>query len=333
MPVMVVVGGQFGDEGKGKIVSYLGLRDHFTAAVRAGVGPNAGHTVVSSGKTLRLRLLPSAVVNEKVRLMIGAGVLVNPSVLLSEISETGCESRVLVDAQCAIIEDSHIELDKSAHLKEKIGTTGTGTGPANADRVMRRVKVARDVPSLSKYIGDIYYEVHKILDAGEHVLAEGTQGTFLSLYHGTYPYVTSKDVSASAVCSDIGIGPREVTDVVVVFKSYVTRVGEGPLDGELSQEEAAKRGWREVATVTGRVRRAAPFDFEKARKAARLNGATQIALTKLDILYPSCKGAKEMSTLPVEAKKFIEDVESSTGAPVSLIGTGPDAQDIIDRRG
>ena len=145
MPASVIVGGQYGDEGKGKIISYIALRDSPVAAVRGGVGPNAGHTVVYNGKTLKLRMLPSAVINENIKVMIGSGVLVNPNVVLEEIEKVGSQSRVIIDRLCGIIEEGHIEKDKQGYLKHSIGTTGTGTGPAQADRVLRKAKIASDI--------------------------------------------------------------------------------------------------------------------------------------------------------------------------------------------
>ena len=171
-----------------------------------------------------------------------------------------------------------------------------------------------------------------MLDKGGDVIVEGTQGTFLSLYHGTYPYVTSRDTTASAFASEVGIGPKKVDEVIVVFKAFVTRVGSGPLEGELPFEKIVKRGWCEKATVTGRVRRAAPFNVELARKAVVLNSATQAAITKLDILFPEVEGATEWGKLPYKVRKWIEDIENAINTPVTLIGTGEDARHIIDRR-
>ena len=128
------------------------------------------------------------------------------------------------------------------------------------------------------------------------------------------------------------MGPTRVTDVLLVLKSFVTRVGTGPLPGEISKEEALRRGWFEIAAGTGRERRSAPFDFELARRAATINGATQIAVTKLDILFPACKNATTFDQLPGEAKEFIAKIEAATDVPVAVIGTGPSVFDIIDRR-
>jgi len=332
MSCTVVVDGFFGDGGKGKIVSYLAVSDDAAVVARGGVGPNAGHTVVKDGVKYKLRMVPCGFVNERTLQLIGPGVVVAPEVFLKEVEETGIEGRVGLDPQCAIIEPKHIQLDRRGHLKEKIGTTGTGTGPCNADRAMRTAKMAREIPTLKPYMRDVPQLVNDALDRGENVILEGTQGTYISLYHGGYPYVTSNDVCAAAICSDVGVGPTRVDEVVLVCKAYVTRVGAGPLEGEINNEEAKRRGWDEYGTVTGRQRRAAPFNHKLAKRAAMINGATQLAITKLDILYPQCKGASSYDDVPDEGKAFITEIEEKVGLPVTLIGTGPGVEEIIDRR-
>jgi adenylosuccinate synthase len=144
--------------------------------------------------------------------------------------------------------------------------------------------------------------------------------------------VTSKDVTASGICSDIGIGPKKVDDVILVFKAYVTRVGAGPLENEITIDEARKLGWLEYGSVTGRQRRASPFNMELAKKSVMLNSATQIAVTKLDVIFPDCAGLKEYPKLPSQAKSFIEKIEDTVGVKVVLIGTGAEINQIIDRR-
>jgi adenylosuccinate synthase len=139
-------------------------------------------------------------------------------------------------------------------------------------------------------------------------------------------------VTASGICADVGIGPKRVDEVLVVFKSYVTRVGGGPLQNEISEEEAKKRGWLEFGSVTGRQRRSSPFDMELAKKAVRINSATQLAVTKLDVLFPESAGIREYAKLPSTARRFIEEIEGETGLKVTLIGTGPDLDEIVDRR-
>jgi adenylosuccinate synthase len=334
MPCTVIVGGFFGDEGKGKIAAYLALKDKPDICVRGGNGPNAGHTVIHGGVQYSLRLIPSGFVNPSTRLLVGPGVPVDPAVLIDELRKTDSERRIEVDNQCAIVEPRHKEQEsRSHHLSKKVGSTKSGVGACNAERALRMAKLAQQMPSLKPYVGDTVGEIQKALAENKKVIVEGTQGTFLSLYHGTYPYVTSKDTTASAACADVGVGPTQVDDVIVIFKAYVTRVGEGPLEGQLSREEVDRRGWTEFGTVTGRERRAAPFDFKLAKRAVQLNGATQIALTKLDVLFSSAKGATRFEELDEEAREFVQRIEHETGIPVTLIGTGPGEKDIIDRRG
>jgi len=334
MGCMVVVGGFFGSEGKGKIVAHLALHDKPFIAARGGVGTNAGHTIVFEGKEYRLRQIPSAFVNPTTRLLIGPGVLVHPRVFLEEIKLTRVENRIGLDPQCAIIEESHILREReNMHLSQIVKTTETGCGPCMEDRVRRVAKLARDMPELRSYLTDVALEINSALDLGKEVLVEGTQGTHLSLFHGTYPHCTSKDVTASAICSDVGIGPIRVSDVIVVFKAFVTRSSPaGLLEGELPQGEADRRGWTEITTVSRRQRRVAPFNFKMAKRAVMLNGATQIALTKLDVLFPECQGSRSFNQLPEKALSFVQEVEAELNVPATLIGTGPDSREIIDRR-
>lgn len=332
MPITVVVGGFFGDEGKGKIVSYLALKDKVDIAVRTG-SVNAGHTVIWNNNTYRLRMIPSAFTYEKSRLLIAAGANINVKILLEEIELTKTHNRIGVDAHASIIEEHHIQEDRmDHHLSKNIGTTGQGVGPAIADRVKRRAKLAIDIPELKPYITDVALEVNEAGEKGKKIILEGTQATFLSLYHGTYPYVTGRDTIASAICSEVGVGPKKIDEVLVVFKAYVTRVGEGPLENELTLEEIERRGWIEKATVTGRIRRAAPFNIKYAKKAVMLNSATQIAITKLDVIFPKCRGVRRYQDLTEEAKQFIKEIEGQLKVPITLIGTGPEVYDIIDLR-
>ena len=311
----------------------MALKDKPDICVRGGNGPNAGHTVFHKGREYHLRLIPSGFVNESTRLLIGPGVPVETKIVLDEVKETSSENRVGVDFQCAILEERHKTQEcDSEHLSKKIGSTKSGVGACNAERALRMVRLARNESQLTPYVEDTVTEIHRALEKGGNVIVEGTQGTFLSLYHGTYPYVTSKDVTASQACADVGIGPTQVSDVTVIFKAYVTRVGEGPMEGQLNREEVLRRGWMEHGTVTGRERRAAPFDFNLAKRAVQLNGGTQIALTKLDVLFPSAKGAVDREKLPSQARDFLTRIERETGIPVTLIGTGPNETDIIDSR-
>lgn len=333
MPCNIVVGGFFGDEGKGKIIAYIVKKDNVNLAARGGVGPNAGHTFNLNGQTFKVRMLPSAAFNVNTKLAIGAGVLVNPKILLKEITSFQAQKRTFVDPHCGIIKEEHIQQDSTeSFLKDKIGTTGTGTGPANSDRALRKLSLARDCPEIKDYLGEVSSMIHSELDKKNNILLEGTQGTYLSLYHGRYPYVTSKDVTASSICADVGIGPKSIDNVIIVFKSYITRVGGGPLENELGREEMQRRGWLEYGSVTGRERRSSPFNIDLAKRSIKLNSGTSFALTKLDVLYPECVGVKEYSKLSYPAKKFIEEIEAELGLKAELIGTGTDVDSVIDQR-
>jgi adenylosuccinate synthase len=329
---IIVCGGQFGDEGKGKIVSYLANAKKIKYYARAGTGPNAGHTVVVDNVEYRLQLIPSGFFIPDSKMYIGAGMLVNPEILLREINEYGGGNRVFIDGNTGIIEPHHIERDKNSdHLREIVGSTGTGCGPANEDRAKRILKLAKDIPELKPYIIDVSSELNDIIDRGEDLIIEGSQATYLSLIHGTYPYVTSKDVTASTIAADVGVGPTKIDEVILVLKAFVTRVGAGPLEGELPPEEVKARGWEEYGTVTRRLRRAAPFNYQLAKKATQINGATQIALTKMDVLFPELKGATEFSKISGEGLAFIKKIEDVCKVPVKYISTGPSADALIVR--
>jgi adenylosuccinate synthase len=336
MTCSILVGGSFGDEGKGKCITYLCYNDKPDIIARAGVGPNAGHSVEFKGDKYGLRLTPSGFFHKDARLLIGAGVLVDPQVFIHELdylNKYDVKGRTFADYRCAIIEEKHKEQDRASdYLSKKIGSTGTGCGPANADRVNRIAKLAGDVDELKDYITDVPKEVNEALDDEKDVFIEGSQGFGLSLYYGTYPYVTSKDTTASTAAADVGVGPTSIDEVIVVFKSYITRVGAGPFKTEISQEEAEKMGLEEYGVVTGRRRRVGTFDMDLAKEACMINGATQIALTCVDRIFKEYERVKDYSKLSGEVKRFIEEIEEGTGVPVTIISTGPDLEDTIDLR-
>jgi len=320
MVTTIVVGGFFGDEGKGKIVAHIAYTDHPSIIARGGVGPNAGHTVIKDGVKHGVRMIPSGFIYDNARLLIGAGVLVDPTVLEKEASLLNAGNRLGVDYRCSIIEEKHIAEDKGTErLAKKIGTTGTGCGPANKERVMRSAKQAQDVPALKPYLTDVAKECNDAIDRGESIIIEGSQGFGISLYYGTYPFVTSKDTSASQLAADVGVGPTKIDEVVVVFKAFPTRVGEGPFPTEMAKEEAQKRGIAEFGTVTGRARRIGYWDPE-------------MAITGLDRIDPACKGVTEWDKLPDKVKEFVRQAEKDTGIPFTLLSTGPSLNEIIDLR-
>ncbi|KXA88991.1 adenylosuccinate synthetase, partial [candidate division MSBL1 archaeon SCGC-AAA259B11] len=175
MPCTIIAGGQWGDEGKGKISSFLSLKDEPTKVARSGVGPNAGHTVHWKGEEYGLREISCGFVQEKAEVLIGPGVLINPEVVLDEIEKTGIGERIGIDPKCPIIEQKHIEQDKSSkHLESEIGTTGTGCGPANSERANRSIKLAREIDELEEFITDVPKKINEGIKNGEKVIIEGS---------------------------------------------------------------------------------------------------------------------------------------------------------------
>ncbi|OPY37474.1 MAG: Adenylosuccinate synthetase [Methanoregula sp. PtaU1.Bin051] len=333
MSCTIIVGGFFGDEGKGKVVAHIAHKDKPVIISRGGVGPNAGHTVKVGETEYGVRMVPSGFVYPDAKLCIGSGVLVDPRVLKSEIERLNVRGRVFVDYRCGIITEDHIARDKgSAHLAKKIGSTGSGCGPANSDRVMRVSPQAKDVPELKEYLLDVPKAIDDALKQDQNVLLEGTQGFGISLYYGTYPFVTSKDTSASQIAADNGVGPTKIDNVVVVFKAYPTRVGEGPFSTEMPAEKSDAMGIMEFGTVTHRKRRIGGWDGAMARYSAMINGCTQAAITGIDRVDKACYGITEYGKLTKKAKDFLKQAEDDIGCPVVLISTGPDVSQIIDIR-
>ncbi|AWR99481.1 adenylosuccinate synthetase [Metallosphaera hakonensis] len=328
----ILVGGFYGDEGKGKIASYLGLKGGYSLVVRTG-SINAGHTVKYNEKTWKIRILPSAFVNPQVKLALGPGALTSVEQLEKELNDTRSSDRFIMDPHVGIITQKEIEEEREdEYLMKVIGSTGQGVGMSEAKRILRKLKLAKEFRELEKYIADVPETILSSIENEEKVLAEGTQGTYLSLFHGEYPFVTSRNTTSGGVLSEVGVGPKYVKDIIVIFKSFVTRVGEGYLENELPKEKAEELGLIERGTVTGRIRRTAPFNLSLAKKAIRINSATQVAITKLDALFNDAKGVKEYSKLPKEARKWIENLEEELKTPVTIIGTGEDALDTIDLR-
>ena len=335
MPATVVVGTQWGDEGKGKFTDLVAKEMHLV--VRYQGGHNAGHTIVVDGESFALQLVPSGILYDHITPVIGNGVVVDPRVLISELDMLegkGVDtSRLRVGGNAHLILPYHQELDKVSERrlgKNKIGTTKRGIGPAYADKASRvglRVqdlldpkifreklegvlkeknavlaKVYNQLPLSADEIADEYLDVcrprlepliadsvslvHDALEAGQHVLLEGAQATFLDLDHGTYPYVTSSNPVAGGACVGAGVGPRYIDRVIGIAKAYVTRVGSGPFPTELFDEvgDHLVDVGHEYGTNTGRRRRTGWFDAVMLRHAVRLNSLSEVALTKLDVL-------------------------------------------------
>ncbi len=334
MPAIVLVGAQWGDEGKGKATDLLGGAVDYV--VRYQGGNNAGHTVVIDDEKYALHLLPSGILTPGCTPVIGNGVVIDPGVLFRELDDLTARgvdtSRLLISANAHLITPYHRTIDKVTERflgKNRIGTTGRGIGPTYADKVNRigiRVQDVFDPKILrqkvegaleqknqllvkvynqralavdaivAEYVGyadqlrphvvDTARVLNKVLDDGKVVLLEGSQGTLLDLDHGTYPFVTSSNPTAGGACAGSGIGPTKITRVVGILKAYTTRVGSGPFPTELHDEwgDYLRKAGGEVGVTTGRDRRCGWFDAVIARYATRVNGFTDIFLTKLDVL-------------------------------------------------
>lgn len=339
MPVSVVTGGFFGDEGKGKIVAYLALKDNCYIAAKAGSGPQSGHTAATGKYT---QLLPSAFVNENTRLLIASGTAVDPKIILKEIGKYGTEDRTGIDGACTIIEPKHIEEEQE--LMERIGSVGVGTGHARKDRILRKAKLAKDEPSLKHYITDVSEEIYNAIENNKNVIIEGTQGLSLGLFEvDFYPHVTSQNTIASQFASDAYIAPNDIDEIFTVFKAYVSRVGHGvgqkPLKTLWAPEEEKKYGIVERGTVSKRRRKLGHFDDKMAIRAVRKNGTTQGAITCIDRLFPGNKGVTEFDKLTYDAQEFIKEKDQllkENGRHfrgITLISTGRNPMDIIDARG
>ncbi len=334
MPAIVLLGAQWGDEGKGKATDLLGGRVDYV--VRYQGGNNAGHTVVIGDAKYALHLLPSGILSPDVIPVIGNGVVIDPAVLMEEMAGLEARdvdtSRLLISASAHLITPYHVTLDKVNERflgKAKIGTTGRGIGPTYMDKIARigirvqdlfdpsilrqKVESALDQKNqvlvkvynrreldvdaitdalleyaepLRPHVADTALVLNNALDAGQTVLLEGGQGTLLDVDHGTYPFVTSSNPTAGGACTGSGIGPTRISRVIGILKAYTTRVGSGPFPTELLDEwgERLRTVGGEVGVTTGRNRRCGWFDAPIARYASRVNGLTDIFLTKLDVL-------------------------------------------------
>ena len=333
---VVVIGAQWGDEGKGKIVDWL--TEKAAGVVRFNGGHNAGHTLVINGKKTILRLIPSGIMHATSECFIGNGAVVSLEAFFREVDELiavgvpNVEKRLHVSANCPLIMPYHVALDharEAALGNKKIGTTGRGIGPAYEDKIARRtVRVAdlfhperfaeqvRAVMTLhnfilEKFLGaeplnpekvieetlayaerlrpmvcDVSERLNADIAAGKSYLFEGAQGSMLDIDHGTYPYVTSSNTVAGAVCSGAGVGAYRIDYVLGITKAYCTRVGEGPFPTELNNEigqHLRDKGY-EYGAVTGRPRRCGWFDGAAMRRAVQINGLRGLAVMKLDVL-------------------------------------------------
>jgi adenylosuccinate synthase len=384
VPATVIIGAQWGDEGKGKIVDLL-ARDS-DVVCRYNGGPGAGHTIVADGETYKLKHMPSGILWGK-ECVIGSGCVVDPAVFIDELDDL--ERRgvpvdvVRLSASAHVVMPWHVAIDQASERrlgKLQIGTTRRGNGPAYADRAYRlgirlqdlfdpkilreKIEVALAEKNiwlervygvepleleelagryegyaqrLRPFLADTSLLVDSALRDGKRVLLEGAHGTLLDIDHGTYPFVTSSSTVAGGACTGIGIGPTRIAAVTGIAKAYVTRVGEGPFPTEIEGADQARvrELGAEFGTVTGRERRCGWLDLVALRYAARINGFTSLALTKLDVLssfseLPVCvryrlRDGTETADFPAHQSDFhhaepVYEVLAGWGEPIDEVG-------------
>jgi adenylosuccinate synthase len=339
MSLWVVVGGQFGSEGKGKISAFISREENIDICVRCG-GPNSGHSFVDDrGHTVILRQLPTGFVNPKTRLLIPAGALIDPAVLKQEIDAlTLTPERVGIDRKSFIVEEQDRQQEESLCLRERLSSTLCGVGAAQARRVLRSAdsclaeNAVKERSWMEKYLTDVSEEVNSGLDRGKSTLIEGTQGFGLSLYHsGFYPRTTSRDTSAAGFLSEVGVSPLRVTQVVVVFRTFPIRVAgaqAGPLKEEISWQQLQKESGypysiEEQTTVTKKIRRVGRFEWELARRALALNAPTHIALNGLDLIDHRNVGIRSIGSLDRKSIEMIDRLSEMSACDSFYLGTSP----------
>ena len=345
--VDVIVGGQYGSEGKGNIVGHIATE--YDLLVRVG-GANAGHQVFALPEPEKYFHLPSGTGRApNAQLLLGAGAVIYVPKLQDEISKQQIDyKRLSIDPQAMIIEDA----DKAAeaiHLSS-ISSTAQGVGYATARKITGRgtygkdegIRLAKDVPELKHYIREAQSVLEEHFTRGKNIMLEGTQGTLLSVHHGPYPHVTSRDTTVAGCLADSGIAPTNVRKIIMVCRTYPIRVGgpSGPMGFEISYEKLAERSGipiddllkTERTTTTNRQRRLAEFDWFQFKRAVQLNGPTDIALTFADYLSIKNRSAYRVEQLTEETRRFIEEMERVSGRPVSMISTAFNWRNVIDRR-
>jgi len=342
MPATIVVGGQYGSEGKGKVVALLANRSNSPWLVRCG-GPNSGHTVTIHGNDVILRQVPCSSEPHSATFCISAGCAIDETVLLRELDLLNIDrQRIIVDPRAVIVTEEDRETERRA-LKD-IASTCSGTGAASVRRMSRGFDV-----TLAKFSDPILNRcrvetvaplLHDVLDEGGDVIVEGTQGFALSLLHGPdYPFVTSRDTTAAGFAMEVGLSPRLINDIIMVIRTFPIRVGgsSGPFARETSWEQiAASSGapkvFPEYTSVTKRLRRVAEFDVEAVKLACQYNRPTSLAVMGLDRIEYANTGATQASGLTVKARGFLEDLQLATAVPVEFAGTGFGTLDVVTLR-
>jgi adenylosuccinate synthase len=339
MPATIVVGGQYGSEGKGKVVALLASAAASPWLVRCG-GPNSGHTVTIDGKDVIMRQVPSCAEPHTATFCIAAGCVVDEAVLLRELGILRIpQDRIIVDPRAVLVTQE----DRDAESRElnHISSTCSGTGAALVRRMSRHsnVRLVKDSGSIRQRcrVETVAPLLHHALDDGSDVIIEGTQGFALSLLHGPdYPFVTSRDTTAAGFASEVGLSPLDIKSVVMVIRTFPIRVGgsSGPFANEISWEEIRKISGApavlaEYTSVTKKLRRVAHFDLDAVELACKYNRPTGLAVMGLDRLDYANTGVTERTNLTAGARQYLDELEMNTGIPVQFAGTGFGTFDVV----
>lgn len=330
MPVTVIVGGQFGSEGKGKVAHFFAREMGATVAIRVG-GPNSGHTVIGlSGEPIIFKQLPTAALLPGVICVLPAGSYVQPEILLDEIRLAGVDDRrLLIDPNAVVITERELAAERESGLGTLIGSTNSGTGAAVIARIRRRgeVRLARDEDALKPYVMAVAPFLRDRLDKQQRVLIEGTQGYGLSLLHTPhYPYATSRDTTAAGFVAEAGLSPLDVDDVVLVIRAFPIRVpgNSGPLPNETSWDEVTRESGSslslsESTSVTLKQRRVARFDPQIVREAIIHNCPTRVVLNHLDHVDAGCTNC---AALTDKGLRFLRFFEAAINKRIDYVGCG-----------
>ena len=330
MSVSIVIGGQYGSEGKGKTAYFWAEKMKASAVVRVG-GTNSGHTIYGkNGSKYAFRMLPTASISGNVVSILPAGAYIDIPILMEELKQSQIARKNLkIDPNAVIIGEEHKRMEQELRLQEQIGSTLSGTGAAVMDRVQRsgKVMLAKDSAELAPFVEDTKTYMRTLLDNGAHIVIEGTQGYGLSNIHAKeYPCATSRDTTAAGFLAETGLSPFDVKHVVMVIRAFPIRVAghSGSLENEIdwktiSQESGAQEYFEELTTVTRRVRRVARFEPEIVKEAMRANRPDVIVMNHMDYLDYSNKNATHLSK---RQEKFVMGVEKAIGAKITYCGNG-----------
>jgi adenylosuccinate synthase len=333
MPVSIVIGGQFGSEGKGKVALAICRQEKAAAVVRVG-GTNSGHTVIAQdGRVCAFRQLPAAIVDRAAVAVLPSGSYIDVAILLQEIEFLKLDAeQVCISPYAKIILDEHKRWEIDGALQDAIGSTQSGTGAAVIAAAARGTAPsqlptveAKDHPDLRRFVRDATPFLRSLLASGSRVVIEGTQGFGLSVLHGgAWPKATSRDTTAAGFLAEAGLSPLDVDDITMVVRTYPIRVAgaSGPLPSEITWSEVAARAglpadYKELTTATQRVRRVANFDAHIVRRAIEHNRPSRIVLNHLDYIDAEVRHG----VLTRKAQEFIQTVEKSIGQSVDWVGT------------